>query len=98
MIRTKLLRRPFKVVAETARQYGPHYNIPTEHSLIVPIKILGEEVSCDIRWEDNNGVLHLLEEKVFAIVNLERVKALADPKLQELWEHYYKRMEIRSDF
>jgi hypothetical protein len=93
MIRTKLLRRAYKVSAEMARRYTPHYNIPAENALIVPIKILGEEVSCDIRWEDDNGVLHLLEDKVFAIVNLERINALADPKLYELWEHFYKRVE-----
>ncbi len=80
-----------------ARRYAPHYNIPTESSLIVPIKILGEEVSCDIRWEDDNGVLQLLEHKVFVINNLERVNAQTDPRLQELWEHYYKRTETQHD-
>jgi hypothetical protein len=93
MIRTKILRRAFKVSAEMCRRYGPHYNIPAENALVVPIKILGEEVSCDVRWEDDNGVLHLLEDKIFVIVNLERIDPLADSKLHELWEHYYKRVE-----
>jgi hypothetical protein len=98
MIRTKLLRRPFKIAADNARRYAPHYNIPTESSLVVPIKILGDEVSCDIRWEDERGVLNLLEDKVFVIANLERITAISDPKLHELWEHYYKRVETTKDF
>ncbi len=78
-------------MAEMRRQYSPLFNIPAEQLLIVPVKTLGDEVVCDVRWEDENGELHLLEGKVFIIVNLERLDPMADTKLHELWEHYYGR-------
>jgi hypothetical protein len=80
---------PYKITTQRAKRYATHYNILPEKCLIVPIRLFGSEASCDIRWEDDNGELFLLQNKFFVCENLVLLNALLDPKLQELWEHYY---------
>jgi hypothetical protein len=83
------LSQPYKIVPERKKRYESHYNVPADRSLIVPLRLLGEEVSCDIRWEDDNGELHHLQNKIFVSENLVPLNPLLDVKLHELWEHYY---------
>lgn len=66
-----------------------HYNIPSAKSLIVPVKNFGDEVLCDVRWENENGELKVLHEKMFTSGNLIRLNPLIDEKLFEIWAHYY---------
>lgn len=82
-------RMPYKIAPLRAKRYASHYNIVPERCLIVPLKTLGNEVSCDIRWEDDNGELFLLENKIFVNENLVPLNSMLEPKLQELWQHYY---------
>jgi hypothetical protein len=83
------LTKPYKITAAKVKRYQNHYAMPADSSLIVPLKTLGNEVSCDIRWENENGELQLLENKVFVSENLVPLDPLIDHKLHELWEHYY---------
>lgn len=83
------LAKPYKIVRERIQRYETHYHVPAERSLVVPLKTLGAEVSCDVRWEDGNGELHLLENKVFVPESLMPLNPLLDTKLYELWKHYY---------
>ena len=83
------LTKPYKISPDRLRQYQSHYNMPAERSLIVPIKALGDEVSCDIRWKADNGDSHVLKNKVFDSENLVPVNPLLDLKLYELWKFYY---------
>jgi hypothetical protein len=87
------LTRPYKVAAERIKRYQSHYNMPADRVLVVPLKLLGDDVSCDIRWEDDNGELQLLQNKVFTVDNLVPLNPLLDNKLHELWQHYYDRSE-----
>lgn len=80
---------PYKIALHRAKRYAAHYNIFPEKCLIVPLRLFGSEVSCDIRWEDDNGELHLLEDKFFVCDNLVPLNAMLEPKLVDLWKHYY---------
>jgi hypothetical protein len=83
------LEMPYKIVTARAKRYAAHYNIVPERTLVVPRKMLGSEVACDMRWEDDNGELHLLENKIFVSDNLIPLNPMLEPKLHELWQHYY---------
>lgn len=80
---------PYKIALNRAKRYATHYNIPPEKCLIVPVRLFGPEVSCDIRWEDDNGELHLLQDKFFVCDNLVPLNAMLEPELADLWKHYY---------
>jgi hypothetical protein len=83
------LKKPYKIIALRQKRYDAHYNIPSAESLVVPIKSLGGEVLCDIRWEDENGELMVLHQKMFLNENLIRLNPLLDEKLFDIWTHYY---------
>jgi hypothetical protein len=83
------LNKPYKIVAFRQKRYESHYHIPADKSLVVPLKELGEEVSCDVRWEDSNGELKVLNNVLFVNDNLIPLNAMVDEKLHEIWEHYY---------
>lgn len=87
---TVKLLQPYKIAALRAKRYETHYNIPAERSLVVPRKTLGEEVACDIRWVDENGEGHLLENKVFVAANLIAINPMLEDKLFELWKKHYE--------
>ena len=84
------INKPYKIIPERYKRYESHYGIPAGKVLVVPMKELGEEVSCDIRWEDDNGELHKLENKIFVSQNLVPLNPLLEVKLHELWQHYYE--------
>lgn len=83
------LAKPYKIARERLRRYESHYKIPAMRSLIIPLKELGDEVSCDVRWENENGELQLLQNKIFMRDSLVPINSFSDPELLELWEHYY---------
>src|ERR1043165_1588940 len=84
------LNKPYRILTTRVKRYATHYQIPAEYSLVVPVKALGEEVLCDIRWEDENGELHVIHNALFVNSNLIPLNQLPDGKLIELWEHYYE--------
>ncbi len=86
-----LLNKPYRIAPSKVKRYADHYQIPAAYSLVVPMKALGEEVLCDIRWEDDNGELHVLHKAMFVYNNLVPLDQLPDGKLFELWNHYYER-------
>jgi hypothetical protein len=83
------LNKAYKVLPTRYKRYESHYQIPASRCLIVPLKELGNEVSCDIRWEDDNGELHLISQKIFVADNLVPLNGMLESKLYELWQQYY---------
>lgn len=83
------LNQPYKIVPLRDMRYDRHYNIPSADSLVVPIRNFGDEVLCDVRWENENGELKVLHEKMFINENLIPLNPLIEEKLFELWDHYY---------
>ena len=90
------LNKPYKIVPRKHKKYGAHYNIPAEKSLVVPLKQLGEEVSCDVRWENENGELKELHNVIFVFENLVPLNSMIDDKLHEIWMHYYNNGAVDS--
>ena len=84
------LTKPYKILPPRTKRYEAHYQIPASQCLVVPLKELGEEVSCDVRWEDDNGILHHLTQKIFLSDNLVPLNQMLEEKLFELWQQYYQ--------
>jgi hypothetical protein len=83
------INQPYKIVPQKHKRYSGHYNIPADRTLVVPLKLLGQEVSCDLRWEDDNGEQKLIQNAVFISEYLIPLNVFIDVPLQELWQHYY---------
>jgi hypothetical protein len=86
---TVKIKAPYKIAPEKIKRYATHYNIPADRSLVVPMRAFDDEVACDIRWEDDNGELQWVQNKIFVVRNLVPLNPLLDIKLQELWHHFY---------
>lgn len=82
---------PYRIIPHRVKQYADHYNILPEKCLIVPVKIFGNEASCDIRWEDDNGTARLLGNKFFSCENLVPLNALHEFELHGIWKQFYHR-------
>jgi hypothetical protein len=80
---------PYKIEPHQAKKYAAHYNITPQKCLIVPVKIFDNEASCDIRWEDDNGEVFLLQNKFFVCENLVPLNSMLEVELHMLWRHYY---------
>jgi hypothetical protein len=89
------INTPYKIIQHKLKRYEAHYQIPAAQALVVPLKELGEEVSCDVRWEDSNGELQVLHNKLFIVDNLIQLNAMVDVKLHEIWEHYYEKQKTQ---
>jgi hypothetical protein len=83
------LNKPYKIIPLRHKRYDSHYNIVSSATLVVPIKRLGNEVSCDVRWENENGELKALHNVMFIDENLMPLDLLMDEKLFEIWTHFY---------
>lgn len=83
------LNKPYKIASDKLRQYESHYQIPADRMVVIPLRELGDEVSCDVRWMDDDGQAHLLQGKVFVRESLVRVEPLYDNSLYELWKRYH---------
>lgn len=83
------LNKPYKIVTDRLRRYEAYYKIPADRIVVIPLKELGDEVSCDIRWEDNDGQSQLMESKVFVQESLVPVEPLYDNSLYELWKRHH---------
>jgi hypothetical protein len=83
------LNSPYVVLPRKRLKYLNHYGITSETFLVVPLKDYGSDVSCDVRWEDANGELQVLQQIVFTKDNLVKLNGMLDNTLQELWTHYY---------
>lgn len=72
--------------------YQEHYIIPAALTLVVPTKMLGDEVACDLRWE-SNGALQTMHQTVFICENLMPIDLMADEQLYALWKGYKDQMD-----
>jgi hypothetical protein len=88
------LNKPYKIIHYKHKRYDAHYKIHSEESLVVPMRSYGDEVLCDVRWENERGELKVLHEAMFTSEYLLPISPLVDEKLFELWTHYYARTEL----
>ncbi len=84
------LNQAYQIIPLRHKRYESHYGIPAADVVVVPLKELGEECSCDIRWEDSNGNLQVIHNAMFVKENLIPLNPMLDVKLHELWSHYYQ--------
>jgi hypothetical protein len=84
------LKNPYKIIGKKLKRYGGHYQIPADNCLVVPQKVYGEDISCDVWWKDENGDLQQRPQLLFHGENLEPLNSMEDFHLYELWENCYK--------
>lgn len=88
--------KPYKIIKMRHKRYEPHYHIPSENCLIVPLKEYGNESLCDVRWEDENGELQVFHNRMFVSDNIAPLNAMLHEKLYQIWIHYYT--TLRTNF
>lgn len=81
--------KPYKIISLRNKRYDAHYNIPSDNCLIVPLKEYGDEALCDVRWEDANGLLQVIHNRMFVSENLVPLDPALNEKLFELWDYNY---------
>jgi hypothetical protein len=83
------LKQPYKIIQRKQKRYEEHYHIPSEKCVVVPLKEYGEDVSCDVHWEDSNGVMQRKDQLLFSLNNIEPLDSIKEFQLHEIWMHYY---------
>lgn len=83
------LNKPYSITADKIKRYEAHYQIPAADALVVPQRVLGDESSCDVRWVDVSGELHVVHNLIFRNENLVSLNFLLHDTLYTLWKHYY---------
>jgi hypothetical protein len=81
--------KPYKIIAKREKRYSAHYNIPSAECVVIPLKAIGAEVLCDVRWEDVNGEMQVIHNKMFIADNLKPLNEMIHEKVYEIWTHYY---------
>jgi len=84
------LKKPYKILSIKHQRYSEHYQIPSGKCLIVPTKAYGDDMACDVRWEDLNGEQQLREKLFFSKENIEPIDPMYNFELHELWVNYYR--------
>ena len=84
------IMKPYKIAIEALKRYEAHYKIPALRAVIIPQLQFGDEVSCDVRWEDEHGQMQLQQKKFFTSDSLIPLNPLVDSGRHELWQHYYE--------
>jgi len=79
------LNKPYKIVPSMLDVYERHYNVPAALSLVIPTRILGEEVACDVRWQSNDAQ-QVTRQAVFISENLMPIEPFEDDELYRLWK------------
>ena len=79
------LNKPYKIVPSMLDVYERHYNVPAALSLVIPTRILGEEVACDVRWK-NDEAQEVTRHAVFVSENLMPIEPFEDDELYALWK------------
>lgn len=83
------LLKPYKILQRKHKKYAAHYDIPSQDCLVIPVKDYGEDICCDVRWEDSNGELQIKEKVFFNREYLVPIHPILDPSRHEMWMHYY---------
>lgn len=83
------LNKPYKIIASKHKRYHSHYNIPCEETVVIPLRDLGTEVMCDMRWLNADGTVEVKSNAMFTKDNLVPLNAMIDEKLFDIWMKYY---------
>lgn len=84
--------KPYRIINIRHKRYNAHYHIPSDDCLVVPLKEYGDEALCDVRWEDSNGELQVIHDRMFVSDNIAPLNAMLHEKLFEIWNHYYNKV------
>lgn len=84
--------QPYRIINSRHKRYHTYYQIPCDDCLVVPLKVYGSESLCDIRWEDENGELRVIHNRMFVSENIAPLNAMLHEKLFEIWNHYYNKV------
>ena len=84
------LQNPYKIIEQKYKRYTNHYQIPANDCVIVPQKIYGENVSCDVHWKDEFGIVHKRSDMMFLEGNLVPLNAMKDYQLYEVWQNNHE--------
>jgi hypothetical protein len=90
------LGKPYKISHHKLKKYAQHYSIPSDLCVVIPMKSFGNDLSCDVRWEDLNGELQQKKELFFSIENIEPLNAFKHPELHEIWQHFYSTKPLEN--
>lgn len=88
--------KPYRIINSRHKRYATHYNIPSNDCLVVPLREYGNELLCDVRWENENGELHVEHNRMFVSKNIEPLNAMLHEKLYEIWIQYYTTLNTGS--
>lgn len=83
-----ILNQPYKIVQRKQKKYEEHYQIPSEKCVIIPVRVYGDDISCDVRWEDPQGIMQIKNKVLFQHQNLELIDPMVDYQLHEIWKHF----------
>ncbi len=92
-----VLNHPHKIVERKQKQYDDHYHIRSAKALVVPVRALGDEVACEVRWQDDLGETRFLDNAVFQSQNLVPINAITDMEIFDRWQKYYSSEKTDGD-
>jgi hypothetical protein len=87
------LKQPYKIAERKQKRYEEHYHIPSDKCVIVPLKEYGEDISCNVYWEDGEGKVQQQLHLLFNHLNIVPLDSMRDAQLHEIWQHYYVTMQ-----
>lgn len=90
------LNKPYKIVSYLEKTYDAHYAIPSSKALIIPVKLFDQEAQCDVRWEAEDGQMHVRNQTMIAADNLIPLDGLRDHELLEIFQHYYPDQGVKT--
>jgi hypothetical protein len=82
------LKKPYKIIERKLKLYEEHYHIPSAKCVIVPVKEYGEDLACEVHWQDGDSKMEA-KQLFFNVKNLEPLDSIRDFQLHELWQLHY---------
>lgn len=83
------LNKPYLILPIRNKRYSAHYHIPLEDVVVIPLRDLGDEVMCDIRWRNEDGEMQVRHQSMFVSANLIPLNPLIHEDLFRIWMRYY---------
>lgn len=79
------IHKPYKIVQSKAKRYAAHYNIPAERCLILPLRELGDDVSCMVQWRNESNELEVKNGVMINHGAIEPIDPFKDDGLYDLF-------------
>jgi hypothetical protein len=82
------LKQPYKIIERKQKRYEEHYHVPSDKCVVIPLKEYGDDISCNVYWEDSEGKIQQQQRLLFNSLNIEPLDSLRDFHLHEVWQHH----------